>query len=101
MSTGPSTYLSICKVLESNPNVADLNSLSEQLKFLVIEPIKKVIGNEVNIYKIVIIDVLDECSSFLNAYASWWMVTSQITTIFDGVADILLKISILSLLLDM
>ena len=84
----------ICEVLESNPDVVKLNSLSAQFNSLVVEPIKKVIGNDMNIYKIVVIDGLDECSSLLDA--SKPTVESLITTILDGVADIPLKFFILS-----
>ena len=92
----PEIRLAICEVLECTPNVADLNSLSEQFKSLVVGPIKKVVGNDINIYKVVVIDALDECASLVDAHASRWTVESLITTILDGVADIPVKFFLLS-----
>ena len=94
--SNPKIWSAICEVLASNPDVGDLNSLSEQFKSLVVGPIKKVVRNDIKIYKIVVIDALDECSSLVDARASRSTVESLITTILDGVADIPLKFFILS-----
>ena len=79
----------IREVLASDPDVADLNSLSQQFSSLVVNPIKQVIDTDVKIYKVIVIDTLDECSSS-------WIVKSLIKAILDGVADIPLKCFILS-----
>ena len=92
----PKVRSAICEVLERNPDVADLNSLSEQFKSLVVEPIKRAIHHDTDFYKIVVIDALDECSSLLNPRASRWTVRSLVMTILDGVADIPLKFFVLS-----
>ena len=54
--SNPNIRSAICEVLESTLGLVDLNSLSEQFRFLVVEPIKKVLGNDINIYKVVVID---------------------------------------------
>ena len=92
----PKIRSAICEALERNPDVADLNSLSEQFKSLVVEPMKRAIHNDTYVYKIIVIDALDECSSLLDASASRWTVRSLITAILDGVADIPLKFFVVS-----
>ena len=79
----------IQEVLISHPDIADLNSPPQQFSSLVVNPIKCVIGKNIKIYKVIIIDALDECSS-------QWIVKSLIRAIFDGVADIPLKFLISS-----
>ena len=87
--SNPGIRSAICEVLTSDPDVADINSLPQQFNSLVVNPIKRVIDKDVNIYKVIVIDALDECSSP-------WMVESLIKAILDGVADIPLKFFILS-----
>ena len=79
----------ICKALEDNPDVASLNSFSEQFTSLIIKPIKSVFDKDIKIYKIVVIDALDECSSPMR-------VESLIKAVLDGVADIPFKFIISS-----
>ena len=50
---------------------------------------KQVIGKDVKVYKVIVIDALDECSSSS-------IVESLIKAILDSVADIPLKVFILS-----
>ena len=79
----------IREVLASDPDMADLNSLSRQFSSLIANPIKRAIDMDVKVYKVIIIDALDECSSS-------WMVESLIKAILDGVTDLPLKFFILS-----
>ena len=94
--SNPKIRSALCEVLGSNPDVADLNSLPEQFSSLLVKPIKRVIGNDIKVYKIIVIDALDECSSTLDERSSRWTVLSFIATILDGVADIPLKFFVLS-----
>ena len=77
------------EVLESDPDVADLNSLPQQFISLIVNPIKRVIDTDAKIYKVIVIDALDECSSSS-------IVELLIKAILNGVADIPLKFFILS-----
>ena len=79
----------IQEVLTSDPDVANLNSLSQQFHSLVGNPTKRVIDKDIKIYKVIVIDALDECSS-------QWIVEALIKAILEGVADIPLKFFILS-----
>ena len=79
----------IREVLIRDPDVADLNSLPQQFRSLIVNPIKHAIDKDVKIYKVIVIDALDECSSP-------WIVESLIKTILDSVADIPLKFFISS-----
>ena len=85
----PEIRSAIQEVLERDPDVADLNSLPQQFGSLIVDPIKRVINKNVKIYKVIVIDAIDECSSS-------WMVESLIKAILDGVADVPLKFLILS-----
>ena len=85
----PKIWSTICEVLESNPDVAALNSLSQQFSSLIINPINCAIGNTIKIYRVIVIDALDECS--LSS-----IVKSLIKAILNGVANISLKFIILS-----
>ena len=71
----------IHEVLTNDPDVAVLNSLSQQFSSLIVNPIKHVIDKDVKNYKITVIDALDECSLL-------WIFQSLIKAILDGVADI-------------
>ena len=59
----PETRSAIYKVLESDPDVADLNSLPQQFNSLIVNLNKSIINKDVKIYKIIVIDALQECSS--------------------------------------
>ena len=77
------------EVLTSDPDVADLNSLPQQFNSLVVNPIKCIINKDIKIYKVIVIDALDECSSPR-------IVESLIKAIFNGVVNTPLKFFILS-----
>ena len=85
----PEIRSAICEVLASDPDVANLNSLSQQFSSLIVNPIEQVVGKDVKIYKVIVIDALDECSSSS-------IVESFIKAILGSVADIPLKVFILS-----
>ena len=85
----PEIRLAIYEVLTRDPDVADLNSLSEQFSSLIVNPIKRVINKDVRIYKVIVIDALDECFSP-------WVVESLIKTILNGAEDIPVKFFMLS-----
>ena len=87
--SNPEIRSAIREVLTNNPDVADLNSLPQQFSSLIVNPIQRVIDKDVKIYKIIVIDALDECSSL-------WIVQSLIKAILDGVVDIPLKFFISS-----
>ena len=59
----PEIRSAIYKVLASDPDVADLNSLPQQFNSLIANLIKSIIDKDVNIYKIIVIDALEERSS--------------------------------------
>ena len=69
--------------------MADLNSLPHQFSSLIADPIHRAIDKDVKLYKVIIIDALDECSSPRT-------VVSLIKAILDGVANIPLKFFIVS-----
>ena len=87
--SNPEIWSAICEVLTNNPDVADLNSLTQQFSSLIVNPIQHVIDRDIKIYKIIVIDALDECSSP-------WIVQSLIKAILDGVVNVSLKFFILS-----
>ena len=55
-------WSAIYKVLASDPDVADLNSLPQQFNSLIVNLIKSIINKDVKIYKIIVIDAIQECS---------------------------------------
>ena len=69
--------------------MADLNSLPQQFNSLVVKPTKCVIDKNVKIYKIIVVDALDECSP-------QWKVEEFIKAILDGVVNTPLKFFIVS-----
>ena len=79
----------MCKVLDNNPDVASLNSFPDQFSSLIAEPIRRVFDEDTKVYKVIVIDALDECSPPKRVY-------SLIEAILDGVADIPLKFIISS-----
>ena len=79
----------ILKILEDDPDVANINSLPHQFRSLIVNPIKRVISKDVKMYKVIVIDALDECSSP-------WIVDSLIRAILNGVSNIPLKFFIVS-----
>ena len=87
--SNPEILSAMREVLTRDPDVADLNSLSKQFNSLIVNPIKCAIDKDIKIYKIIVIDALDECSSP-------WVVKSLIKAIFNGVPDVPLKFFILS-----
>ena len=87
--SNPEILSAMREVLTRDPDVADLNSLSKQFNSLIVNPIKCAIDKDIKIYKIIVIDALDECSSPE-------VVESLIKAILNGVADVPLKFFILS-----
>ena len=87
--SNPEIRSAMREVLTRDPDVANLNSLSQQFSFLIVNPIKHTIDKNVKTYRIIVIDALDECSSR-------WVVESLIKAILNGVADVPLKFFILS-----
>ena len=63
--------------------------LNQRCSSLIVNPIKHVIDKDVEIYKIIVTNALDECSSP-------WVIESLIKAILNGVTDIPLKFFILS-----
>ena len=74
----PEILSAIRDVLRRDPEVADVNSLPQQFSSLVENPIKRVIDINFKIYKIIVVDALDECSSP-------WIVESLIKAILDWI----------------
>ena len=87
--SNPKIGSAICEILVGDPDVANLNSLPHQFSSLIVNPIKSAIDEDVNIYKVIVIDALDECSQPQ-------IVVSLIKAILNGVADIPLKFCIVS-----
>ena len=85
----PEIQSAIQEVLKRDPEVANLNSLPQQFSSLIIDTIKCDINKNVKVYKVIVIDALDEWSLS-------WMVESFIKAILDGVADTPLKFLTLS-----
>ena len=85
----PEIRSAIREVLAGDSDAANLNSLSQQFSSLVINPIKQVVDKDVKIYRVIVIDALDECSSSS-------IVESLIKAILYSVVDIPLKFFILS-----
>ena len=69
--------------------MANLNSLPHQFGSLIVDPINRAIDRDVKIFKVIVIDALDECSSPRT-------VVSFIKAILNGVADIPLRFFIVS-----
>ena len=87
--SNPTIRSAICEVLADDPDVADLNSLPHQFSSLIVDPIHRAINKDVKLYKVIVIDALDECSS-------QQIVVSLIKAILNGIADIPLKFFIVS-----
>ena len=87
--SNPKIRSAICEILTGDPDVANLNSLPHQFCSLIANPIKDVIDKDVKIYKVIIIDALDECSS-------QQLVVALIKAILNGIADIPLKFFIVT-----
>ena len=54
----------ICQVVEDEPEVGSLLTLSQQFSLLLVKPVQKVFGNSGKTCKIVVIDGVDECVRF-------------------------------------
>ena len=51
------------QIIEDKPGVGSLHAVSKQFRLLLLNPIKGVLDSSIKIYKIVIIDALDECTA--------------------------------------
>ena len=51
------------QTIEREPDVGSMHMLSKQFRLLLVEPIQRALGLSVKIYKIVVIDALDECTN--------------------------------------
>ena len=51
------------QTIEDKPGVGALHAVSKQFRLLLVNPIKGVLDSSIKIYKIVIIDALDECTT--------------------------------------
>ena len=51
------------QTIEDKPGVGSLRAVSKQFRLLLVNPIKGVLESSIKIYKIVIIDALDECTT--------------------------------------
>ena len=87
--SNPKIRSALCEILAGDPDVANLNSLPHQFSSLIVDPIHRAIDKDVKLYKVIIIDALDECSSPR-------IVVSLIRAILNGVANIPLKFFIVS-----
>ena len=57
----PTIRSAISRVLVNNPDVA-FDTLLQQFRYLVVQPVQDTIPDSVKLYKVVVIDALDECS---------------------------------------
>ena len=51
------------QTIEDKPGVGSLRAVSKQFRLLLVNPIKGILESSIKIYKIVIIDALDECTT--------------------------------------
>ena len=60
--SSPLIRSAVCQVLEEEPDVGSLHTLSEQFASLVVKPIQTILDPSIKTYKVVVIDALDECT---------------------------------------
>ena len=57
----PSLRSAMAQIIEKEPDVGSMHTLSKQFRLLLVEPMKRALGPSVKTYKIIVIDALDEC----------------------------------------
>ena len=57
----PPLRSAMIQIIEKEPDVGSMHTLSKQFRLLLLEPIRRALGPSVKTYKIVVIDALDEC----------------------------------------
>ena len=90
-STSPCIRSEIVKAIENDPKLAESTyiNLKDQFNKLIHDPIQVSVGNAVKIYKIIVIDAIDECTDLR-------LVSSLIRLILESASAIPLKIFIAS-----
>ena len=77
------------QIIEKEPDVGSMHTLSKQFRLLLVEPIKRALDPPVKTYKIVVIDALDECTNL-------GMVEKLVQSVVDWTPDLPLKFFISS-----
>ena len=90
-STSPSMKSEVVKAIEDDPKLGEPTyiNLVDQFNKLIHDPIKMLVGNAVNTYKIIVIDAVDECTDLR-------LVSSLIRLILESASTIPLKVFIAS-----
>ena len=77
------------QIIEDKPGIGSLHAVSKQFRLLLVNPIKGVLDPSIKIYKIIIIDALDECTKP-------GTVENLIQAVFEFASDMPLKFFISS-----